>query len=93
MFNNIKNNEISEAATKKKINELNEIKNVETKGKRLIDSQKPLLKLFDDLKTIFDNNNNKILNEDNNKIVNEDNNVNDNDNNNESDEDYDTDDD
>ena len=93
MFNNIKNNAISEAATKKKINELNEIKNVETKGKRLIDSQKPLLKLFDDLKTIFDNNNNKILNEDNNKIVNEDNNVNDNDNNNESDEDYDTDDD
>ena len=68
MFNNIKNNEISEAATKKKINELNEIKNVETKGKRLIDSQKPLLKLFDDLKTIFDNNNNKILNEDNNKL-------------------------
>ena len=93
MFNNIKNNAISEAATKKKINELNEIKNVETNGKRLIDSQKPLLKLFDDLKTIFDNNNNKILNEDNNKIVNEDNNVNDNDNNNESDEDYDTDDD
>ena len=93
MFNNIKNNAISEAATKKKINELNEIKNVETKGKRLIDSQKPLLKLFDDLKTIFDNNNNKIVNEDNNKIGNEDNNVDDNDNNNESDEDYDSDDD
>ena len=85
MFNNIKNNAISEAATKKKINELNEIKNVETKGKRLIDSQKPLLKLFDDLKTIFNNNNNKIVNEDNN--------VNDNDNNNKSDEDYDIDDD
>ena len=93
MFNNIKNNAISEAATKKKINELNEIKNVETKGKQLIDSQKPLLKLFDDLKTIFSNNNNKIVNEDNNKIVNEDNIVNDNDNNNESDEDYDSDDD
>ena len=85
MFNNIKNNSISEAATKKKINELNKIKNVETKGKRLIDSQKPLLKLFDDLKTIFNNNNNKIVNEDNN--------VNDNDNNNKSDEDYDIDDD
>ena len=86
MFNNIKNNAISEAATKKKINELNKIKNVETKGKRLIDSQKPLLKLFDDLKTIFNNNNNKIVNEDNN--------VNDNDdNNNKSDEDYDIDDD
>ena len=93
MINNIKNNAISEAATKKKINELNEIKNVETKGKQLIDSQKPLLKLFDDLKTIFSNNNNKIVNEDNNKIVNEDNIVNDNDNNNESDEDYDSDDD
>ena len=39
LINNIKNNAISEAATKKKINELNEIKNVETKGKRLIKSQ------------------------------------------------------
>ena len=85
LINNIKNNTISEADTKKKINELNKIKNVETKGKRLIDSQKPLLKLFDDLKTIFNNNNNKIVNEDNN--------VNDNDNNNKSDEDYDIDDD
>ena len=32
LINNIKNNTISEADTKKKINELNEIKNVETKG-------------------------------------------------------------
>ena len=39
MINNIKSNTISEADTKKKINELNEIKNVETKGKRLIKSQ------------------------------------------------------
>ena len=63
MINNIKNNAISEANAKKKINELNEIKKVETKGKRLINGQKILLNLFDDLKTIFnnnDNNNSKI---------------------------------
>ena len=47
LINNIKNNTISEADTKKKINELNEIRNVETKGKRLIKSQKKLLRLFD----------------------------------------------
>ena len=91
LINNIKSNTISEADTKKKINELNEIKNVETKGKRLIDSQKILLKLFDDLvKVILNNSNNKIVNKDNNKIVNEDKNVNDNvnDNDNESDDDY-----
>ena len=91
LTNNIKSNTISEADTKKKINELNEIKNVETKGKRLIDSQKILLKLFDDLvKVILNNSNNKIVNKDNNKIVNEDKNVNDNvnDNDNESDDDY-----
>ena len=33
LINNIKNNTISEADTKKKINKLNEIKNLETKGK------------------------------------------------------------
>ena len=38
LINNIKNNTISEANVKKKINELNEIKNKETKGKRLIKS-------------------------------------------------------
>ena len=59
MINNIKNNTISEADTKKKINELNEIKKVETNGKRLIKRQDTLLRLFDDLNTIF-NNNNKI---------------------------------
>ena len=48
---------------KKKISELNEIKNVETKCKRLIKSQKKLLGLFDDLKTIFSNNNNSNNNE------------------------------
>ena len=75
MINSIKGNTISEADTKKKINELNEIKKVEIKGKRLIDSQKILLKLFDDLvEAILNNSNNKIVNEDNNKIVNEDNN-------------------
>ena len=48
---------------KKKISELNEIKNVETKCKRLIKSQKKLLGLFDDLKTIFSNNNNSNNND------------------------------
>ena len=57
LINNIKNNTISEADTKKKINELNEIKNVETKGKRLIKSQQKLQSLFDDLKTIFNHDN------------------------------------
>ena len=63
LINNIKNNTISEADTKKKINELNEIKKVETKGKRLIKSQQNLLSFFDDLKTISDNNNNSNNNE------------------------------
>ena len=56
------------------------------KNKRLINGQKILRNLFDDLiEAIF--NNNKIVNEDNNKIVNEDNNDNDND----DDDDYDCD--
>ena len=102
MINNIKNNTISEANAKKKINELNETKNVETKGKRLIKSQEKLLGFYDNLKTIFNNNNNnKTVNEDNNKIqkkiitkiVNEDNNDNDNDNVNNNDNDSDSDDD
>ena len=63
LINIIKNNTISEADTKKKINELNKIKEVETKGKRLIDSQKTLLSLFDDLKTIFNNYSNSNNNE------------------------------
>ena len=72
LINSIKGNTISEADTKKKINELNEIKKVEIKGKRLIESQKKLLSLFDNLlKTIF----NKTVNESNssakNKTVNE----------------------
>ena len=59
MVNNIRNNTISAADAKKKINELNQIKKVEIKGKRLINGQKILLNLFDDLvKAIFNNNNN-----------------------------------
>ena len=65
LISNIKNNAISEADTKKKINKLIEIKTVETKGKRLIKSQQKLLNLFDDLKTIFNNNNNSNNNENN----------------------------
>ena len=58
MINHIKNNTISEANAKKKLNELNKKEKVETKGKRLLNSQKTLLSLFDDLKTIFNNNDN-----------------------------------
>ena len=100
LINNIKNNTISEADTKKEINELNEIKKAEIKGKRLITIKKILLSLFDDLlKTILNNSNNnsncnnnenerenKNINDNDNKVVNEDNNVND-------DDDYDGDDD
>ena len=76
MINDIKNNKISWALAKQKLNALNEIKKAETKNK--LNGQKILLNLFDDLvEVIF--NNNKIVNEDNNKIVNEDNYDNDND--------------
>ena len=62
MINSIKGNTISETDTKKKLNELNKIKKVEIKGKRLIESQKKLLSLFDDLlKTNF----NETVNEGN----------------------------
>ena len=67
MINNFKNNTISEADTKKKVNKLNQIKKVETKGKQLNISQKTLLRLFDDLKTIFNSNNNDNNNNNNNK--------------------------
>ena len=82
LVNNIKNNTISEADAKQKLNALNEIRKEEIKGKRLITSQKILLKLFDELiGTIFSNtvsvnkdNNDVSVDEDNNKRVNEDNN-------------------
>ena len=87
MINNIKNNTISKANAEKEINKLNEIKKVETKGKRLIKSQQNLLSLFDDLKAIFNNNNNSNNNESdsNNKNENENENVNENENENERD--------
>ena len=82
MINSIKGNTISEPDAKKKINELNEIKKLETNGKRLIENQKKLLILFDDLKTIFNNNNNSNNNESdsNNKNENENENVSENEN-------------
>ena len=49
LINNIKNNTISEALAKHKLDALNEIKKAEIKNKRLISSQKKLLNLFDDL--------------------------------------------
>ena len=58
MINNIKNNTISEALAKQKLDALNEITNVETKNKRLINGQKILLSFFDDLVEVIFNNNN-----------------------------------
>ena len=49
MINNIKNNTISEALAKQKLDALNEIKKAEIKNKRLISTQTKLLNLFDDL--------------------------------------------
>ena len=86
MVNSINNNTISEALAKQKLDALNEIRKVETKNKRLINGQKILLSLFDDLvEVIFNNNNN------NNVSVNKD--ENDNESVNDDDEDKDKDDD
>ena len=64
LVDSIKNNTISEALAKQKLNALNKIKKAEIKGKCLINSQKILLSLFDELlKAIFNNNNNKDLSE------------------------------
>ena len=71
LINNIKNDTISEADIKKRINKLNQIKKVEIKGKRLIKSQEKLLSLFDDLKTFFNDNNNNTNNVNANKNENE----------------------
>ena len=77
LVNDIKNNSISEALAKQKLNVLNKIKKAETKNKRLINGQKTLVKLFDDLvETIYfvkkeNNNNNKNENENENKNENE----------------------
>ena len=82
MINGIKSNTISEADTKNKINELNEIKKVETKSKRLIKSQEKLQSLFDDLKKNFNEseNKNENVNENENENVNENENKNENEN-------------
>ena len=70
LVNSINNNTISEALAKQKLDALNEIRKAETKNKRLINGQKILLSLFDDLvEAIFNNNNN---NDNNNVSVNKD---------------------
>ena len=75
LVNNIKNTTISEADAKKKINKLNEIKIAETKNKHLINGQKVLLSLFDELlKAIFNNNNSNSNKNSNNKSNNNSNN-------------------
>ena len=76
MINNIKNNTISEALAKQKLDALNEIRKVETKNKSLINGQKILLGLFDDLVEAVSNNN-RSENKNDNVSVNE--SVNDND--------------
>ena len=77
-WSSVKCHTISEADAKKKLNELNEIKKVEIKGKRLIENKKKLLSLFDDLKTIF--NVNESENESENESVNKNESVNENEN-------------
>ena len=71
LVNSIKGNTISEADAKKKINELNEIKKVETNGKKLVENLKKLLSLFDDLKTTFNENESENENESVNENENE----------------------
>ena len=71
MINGVKGNTISEADTKKKINELNEIKKVEIKGERLIENKEKLLSLFHDLKAIFNVNENESESQNENESVND----------------------
>ena len=91
MINNIKNNAISEGLAKRKLDAWNEIKKLETKNKRLINGQKILLSLFDDLVEAISNNRseNKNDNVSVNEIVN-DNDVNDDVNDDDDDDDNDT---
>ena len=84
MINSVKDDTISEADTKKKMNALERIKKAEVKNKRLISSQKKLLNLFDDLLEAICNNN---KNENDNVSVDENDND-DNDNDNERENDY-----
>ena len=68
-------NTINEALAKQKLNALNEIKKAETKNRRLINGQKILLNLFDDLIKVIFNNDNKTVSKNNNIIVNKNNNI------------------
>ena len=72
LVNNIKNNTISEAYAKQKLNALNEIKKAEIKGKRLISGQKKLLNLFDELIGVIFDDNVRMNKDDNDVSVNED---------------------
>ena len=69
MINSIKNNTISEALAKQKLDALNKIKNPEIKNKRLINGQKILLSLFDDLVEATSSNNNNDNNSNNNNRI------------------------
>ena len=76
LISSIQGNTISEADAQKQLNELNEKKKVETNSKKLIENQKNLLSLFDDLKKIFNVSENE--NESENENVNENENENEN---------------
>ena len=90
MINNIKKNTFSEALAKQKLDALNEIRKKETKNKRLINGQKILLSLFDDLvEAISNNKNNRNENKNDNVSLNDNESVNDNDVNDDDDDDDD----
>ena len=80
LVNDIKNNTISDALAKQKLNVLNQIKKGRNKNKRVINGQKILLKLFDDLvETIYlvkkENNSNNVSVTENENVNNIDDNV------------------
>ena len=68
MVNSINNKTTSEALAKQKLDALNEIRKTETKNKCLINGQKLLLSLFDDLVEVIFSNNNKNNNNNNNNV-------------------------
>ena len=87
LVNSINNNKISEALVKQKLDALNEIRKAETKNKCLINGQKILLSLFDDLVEVtFNKKSNNNNNNNNNVSVNKD--ENDNESVNDDDDDY-----
>ena len=69
MINNIKNNTISEADAKQKLNALDKIKKIETKNKRLINGQKILLNNNNDENENMNENENENEGENENEMM------------------------